>query len=78
MHPKVLGTEVGLRQRVAAACNSRAGWRAERPRGTGPSTQDLQQARHRDEASRMTRLGLDGSSQEFGRRFAAAFRVHIV
>jgi hypothetical protein len=29
MHPKVLGTEVGLRQRVAAACNSRAGRRAE-------------------------------------------------
>jgi hypothetical protein len=30
-HPKVLGTEVRLRQRVAAACNSRAGRRAERP-----------------------------------------------
>jgi hypothetical protein len=29
MHPKVLGTEVGLRQRVAAACNSRAGRQAE-------------------------------------------------
>jgi len=25
MHPKVLGTDPGLRQRVAAACNSRPG-----------------------------------------------------
>jgi hypothetical protein len=28
---KVLGTELGLRQRVAAVCNCRAGRRAERP-----------------------------------------------